>query len=127
MRLRTRLLLGPLACALMCFGAAQGIALASTFTGCLTEGGAVIHVAIGIEPASPCNGSQTQIGWSETGPVGPQGPQGPAGPGGSSGVSGWEIHIDYGESNSSGSQNQLHALPARPSRRRRRRGEYLSL
>ena len=46
------------------------------FTGCLTQDGAIIKVAIGTEPAKPCKGSQKQISWNAQGVPGTDGQDG---------------------------------------------------
>jgi hypothetical protein len=61
------------------------------FTGCLTNGGSIVKVAIGDVPQSPCIGSQLQISWNAQGPKGDKGDQGndgPAGPPGANGAPG---------------------------------------
>jgi len=84
-----------------------GVAAAqTTYTGCLTQAGAITKVAIGAQPQSPCQSTQTQISWNQEGPKGdkgdtgdkgdkgdpgrdgPQGIQGPAGPTGPAGPAG---------------------------------------
>ena len=66
------------------------------YTGCLNSGGSIINVAIGDEPAKPCN-NLLRISWNEqgiqgktgaTGPEGPEGPQGPPGVDGKDGTNG---------------------------------------
>ena len=56
------------------------------YTGCLTNGGSIINVAIGEQPAKPCSVNQIEIAWNETGPKGEDGPPGPQGEPGSCGV-----------------------------------------
>ena len=67
------------------------IALANngnTYTGCLTPGGTIIHVAIGGQPAHECASSHTQISWNETGLAGADGADGADGVDGVDGVDG---------------------------------------
>ena len=68
---------------------AGGIAVAggpgAVYTGCLTNGGELIKVAIDTEPAGGCSGQQVEVSWNETGPPGPVGPQGDPGPIGAQG------------------------------------------
>jgi hypothetical protein len=59
----------------------------NTYTGCLNSGGNILKVAIGEEPAKPCEDDQMQISWNEQGPQGLSGPMGPQGPPGEPGLS----------------------------------------
>jgi Collagen triple helix repeat (20 copies) len=73
-------------------GLGGGAALASvpsssgTITGCYNASGRLRVV----DPAAggKCQGNETQISWSQTGPAGPAGPTGPAGPAGPAGLTG---------------------------------------
>jgi hypothetical protein len=60
----------------------------------IPDGGGVIHGCYGpggklrvidTGAGESCNGSETALNWSQTGPQGPQGPAGPAGPQGPAG------------------------------------------
>ncbi len=62
---------------------------ADQYTGCLTPLGKIRRVALGTEPARPCNDVQVEMTWNADGPIGPQGdrgrrgregPEGPQGP-----------------------------------------------
>lgn len=59
-----------------------------TYTGCLTDGGSIIKVAIGEEPRQQCQGNQIEMSWNMSGPEGPAGPEGPVGPQGEPGPEG---------------------------------------
>ena len=76
--MRSALLLAFGAAVIVAIGA--GFALANgggnMYTGCLTSGGAINKVAIGEDPARPCEDDQTEISWNEEGPQGPIGPAG---------------------------------------------------
>jgi hypothetical protein len=81
--------------------------LAQTVTGCLSKTGTLTNVAIGLEPASPCEASNKKVTLGKVGPVGPvgpqgasgsigpKGPQGPQGPQGEPGPSGVELGKEY--------------------------------
>jgi microcystin-dependent protein len=60
---------------------------AQDYTGCITQDNLLINVAVGPDPASPCQ-SATRVTWSETGPPGPEGPKGDPGKGGKDGKDG---------------------------------------
>jgi len=71
----------------------SGVALAQVsrqYTGCL-KNGKITNVAIGEQPLAPCDSTETEVSWNQTGPQGPQGVPGPAGPQGPSGMSGYEV------------------------------------
>lgn len=73
-------------------GSAAEEAAADQYTGCLTPLGKIRRVALGTEPARPCNDVQVEMTWNADGPIGPQGDrgrrgrEGPAGPEGPPGV-----------------------------------------
>ncbi len=64
---------------------AAGVAMADTFTGCLTSSGKIVKVTIDVNPLQPCKANETQISWDNVGSAGPAGPRGPEGPAGKSG------------------------------------------
>ena len=55
--MRTLAMLIPLLLLLL----TAGVAKADTFTGCLTSGGQIVNVAIGVNPLQPCVGNKNQI------------------------------------------------------------------
>lgn len=74
---RRRLLRIPLVVAFIVaiptIGAALADADGDTYTGCLTKSGELVNVAIGDKALEPCGKKDTQVQWSQVGPMGPAG------------------------------------------------------
>lgn len=74
--MRKRLLLVPAilaAVSIVAFGASLLQASEQQFTGCLTTGGTLVRVAVGVEPLRPCTPNQTEVTWNQQGPAGAPG------------------------------------------------------
>ena len=59
-----------------------------TYSGCISPAGYLANVAVGEEPAKPCDDDATLIQFNQVGPQGDSGPQGEVGPQGLQGEMG---------------------------------------